>query len=105
SRRLAVAEVPAGGGGTKLFVVSASGGKLEPVAHASNVSVALTWTPDGRWITYGGIDGTIWRIRPDGSGREQIGDLPHREIRRLLWSPDGKHLAYAAIEQEEEGFD
>jgi Tol biopolymer transport system component len=106
SRRLAVAEVPAGGGGTKLFVVSALGGKLEPVAHASNVSVALTWTPDGRWITYGGVDGTIWRIRPDGSGREQIGDLPQREIRRLLWSPTGKHLAYAAMKrEEEEGFD
>jgi WD40 repeat protein len=101
SRRIAVAAFPASKGVTQLFIVRSSGGKRRGVPHVSNPTTALAWTPNGRWITYGGLDGTIWRIRPTGADRKQLGKISNHEIRRLLWSPDGQHLAYGALTREE----
>jgi WD40 repeat protein len=108
SKRIAVTGVRREGSDSRLYVAPISARRLKALpgtTGVTGVTTAPAWTPDGRWITYG-VDNTIWRVRPDGSGREQIGDLPaHHEIRRLLWSPDGKHLGYAAIKRDEESFD
>jgi dipeptidyl aminopeptidase/acylaminoacyl peptidase len=104
SRQIAVAGAVGSQRPTELYLVRASGGDRESVAGVSRLISALGWTPDGHWITYGDLGGTIWRIRPDGSGREQIGEVPDHLIRRLLWSPDGKHLAYAALKNGESGY-
>lgn len=63
------------------------------------------YTPDGAWIWFNGEkDGAVdlWRIRPDGSGRERMtgGEsvdwFPHP-------SPDGAHVAYIAYPPGTEG--
>lgn len=51
------------------------------------------WSPDGRWILFQEARPRatlIWRMRPDGSGLEQLG-----EGRNPTWSPDGRQIAYA----------
>jgi len=102
---LALAASFIGGRGNAIYTTPTSDGRPRRVSGSGDATGAVAWTPDGRWITYGGLGGTIWRMHPDGGDRQKIGELPEHLIRRLLWSPDGKHLAYAAIEQEEEGFD
>lgn len=56
-------------------------------------------SPDGKWIYYNGnATGTmqIWRMRPDGSGKEQVTfDENHNWFPHL--SPDGKWIAYLAF--------
>ena len=99
-RRIAVAGSPHASG-RKLYIASVTGGALRRLRGIGDVANGLDWTPDGRWITYSGFDGKIWRVRPDGTKRQKIGDIPEHDVRRLLWSPDGKHLAYAAMAQQE----
>jgi dipeptidyl aminopeptidase/acylaminoacyl peptidase len=102
SSRVAVAGVRREGSESRLYLGSVTGRGLKTLSGTAGATTALAWAPNQHWITYGGTGGTIWRLHPDGSGREQVGDLPGREIRRLLWSPDGKHLAYAAMKRQED---
>jgi len=80
-----------------LYVVSSHGGRLHEIS-AEEVAGEPAWTPDGRWIAYATYEGTIKRVRPDGSGRRTIATLEHKHVRDLLWSPDGEHLSYSAEE-------
>lgn len=86
----------AGGGRRQsLYVVDPSSGHLRGISD-DEILDGPVWSPDGRWIAYSDYDGEICRVRPDGSGRQVIAELPGQEIRGLLWSPDGRHLAYTA---------
>jgi Tol biopolymer transport system component len=96
SGRVAVAGSPTPGSSSRLYLVSAAGGRSRPVRGVSQVWAALAWSPDGHWIAYSRPGGEIWRVHPDGSRNEKIGDIPDHDVRRLLWSPDGRHLAYTA---------
>jgi Tol biopolymer transport system component len=80
-----------------LYLVSADGGRLRQLSD-EEVAGEPAWTPDGRWITYATYEGTIKRIRPDGSGKRTIATLHHKHVRDLLWSPGGEYLAYSAEE-------
>jgi Tol biopolymer transport system component len=64
----------------------------------------LTWSPNGkllayscRGIGYPGDPGTIYTIRPDGSGRRLIATGPFAAF-SPTWSPDGKRLAFSTGE-------
>lgn len=104
SKRIAVAG-HSGESGSGLYVISILRRGVSRLAGIESITNGLAWTPDGRWITYANSAGEIWRVRPDGSDREQIGDIPDREVRRLMWSPNGKHLAYTARSIEDERYD
>ncbi|HEX6133294.1 MAG TPA: hypothetical protein VFZ24_05010 [Longimicrobiales bacterium] len=57
---------------------------------------------DGEWIYFeagyatGGIPSEIWRIRPDGTGVEQITTIAEGRARSPSPSPDGTRVAYVA---------
>ena len=55
-----------------------------------------SWSPDGAWIAFdtsGG--GTLWKIRPDGSGLTRIDTgLPGDRDSFPAWSPDGASIAF-----------
>jgi len=64
----------------------------------------LTWSPDGKLLAYScrGIGypadgGTIYTIRPDGSGRRLIATGPFAAF-SPTWSPDGERLAFSTGE-------
>lgn len=104
SKRIAVAG-HSDESGSGLYVMSVVGQGVDRLAGIENVTNGLAWTPDGRWITYAALGGTIWRVRPGGSDRKRIGEIPDREVRRLMWSPNGRRLAYAARSLEDERYD
>jgi Tol biopolymer transport system component len=64
----------------------------------------LTWSPNGkllayscRGIGYPGDPGTIYTIRPDGTGRRLIATGPFAAY-SPTWSPDGTRLAFSTGE-------
>jgi len=61
----------------------------------------LTYSSDGKWITYVTIpEGTLWRCRADGTDRLQLTATPARTA-LPVWSPDGKQIAYVSMQPGE----
>jgi Tol biopolymer transport system component len=52
------------------------------------------FSPDGQWLAYTTYpESTLWRARPDGSGKMQLTRPPMR-VFSTVWSPDCKLLAF-----------
>jgi Tol biopolymer transport system component len=81
--------------GEHVYTVPATGGRLRKIVD-EEILEGPAWSPDGRWLAYSNYEGEVWRIRPDGSGRQLIARFPGKEVEDLLWSPDGVHLSYSA---------
>jgi WD40 repeat protein len=72
-----------------------SGGDWKPLT--SGVSNQMTFTPDGNWLLYHGVDATgkdgLFRVATTGGQPEQLGDFPSTgRIGRMWISPDGKTI-------------
>jgi Tol biopolymer transport system component len=86
---------PNGQGGGNIFLISVEGGVEKPLTTGSGMSDDPDYSADGKWIYFnsdraGGLM-QIWRMRPDGSGPQQVtfdgfnNWTPHP-------SPDGKSI-------------
>lgn len=82
-------------------IPSDGSGPEENLTKATGLDDGPEFTPDGAYIYFNSVRGAsgrmqIWRMRPDGSGQEQITDdeynnwFPHM-------SPDGQSIAYIAF--------
>jgi Tol biopolymer transport system component len=73
--------------GTELWLIAADASELRFLERDAGAPV---WSPDGEWIVFARSQSeTIFRIRPDGSGLEQLVTGQHP-----AWSPDGAHIAF-----------
>ena len=48
------------------------------------------WSPDGAWLVFTAQTGNtseIWAARPDGSGLQQIADVPGAQLSLPDWRP------------------
>jgi Tol biopolymer transport system component len=68
-------------------------GQFQP--YLSGISAdGVAFSPDGQWIAYTTFpDFTLWRIRIDGSQRQQLMFAPQRAY-FPRWSPDGRSIAF-----------
>ena len=56
----------------------------------------LSFSRDGQWISYKSeVDGTLWRIRADGTQARQLTFAP-LDVLHSSWSPDGKKIVFGA---------
>ncbi len=82
----------------RLWILPIQGGLATAITDLLGGCHAPHWSPDGEWIAFHSYrDGNfhIWRIRPDGTGLEQLtkGLFDHREP---YWGPDSKSIYFAS---------
>jgi dipeptidyl aminopeptidase/acylaminoacyl peptidase len=102
-----------------LFVLPASGGDLRKIEAPVGVKSHPSFSPDGNWIAYYGVDGedlwykntSLWVAPADGSAPPQnltekydlhtsswtINDLGQPEQVPPIWSRDGKTIYFPAV--------
>jgi Tol biopolymer transport system component len=82
------------GGEMDIYVFDTDTSSLRRVTAPGEVEYGVTWSRDGAhlyFVTYKVGDQNIWRIRPDGSGLEQVTAGTHaRNLNDI--SPDGKRM-------------
>jgi Tol biopolymer transport system component len=78
--------------GDALAVSDLSGGRPYRLDLGGSIAQHPIWSPDGGIIFYT-ANSHLWRVRPDGTGREALRELP--PILELHASPDGRHLYYS----------
>jgi eukaryotic-like serine/threonine-protein kinase len=86
------------GGQEDLFVARTDGKEYRRLTDDVARDRGPAWSPDGRRIAfYSDRSGIyqLWSIRPDGSGLEQIADLPGTNF--PVWSPDGARIAFSGV--------
>jgi len=92
-----------------LIVIPALGGAekaiarvyLFPMPRRAKLLSNLSWTPDGKWLAFGGSlspNGShgIWLLSADGTERRRLTDAQSGLLAEISpsFSPDGRHLAF-----------
>jgi Tol biopolymer transport system component/tRNA A-37 threonylcarbamoyl transferase component Bud32 len=78
-----------------LFCTSAEGTGVRAVAESLDVRGAATWSPDGKWIAVGAMDGTgtrVFKVPVDGGVPVRLVDSVSYNP---VWSPDGRFILYS----------
>jgi Tol biopolymer transport system component/tRNA A-37 threonylcarbamoyl transferase component Bud32 len=78
-----------------LFCTDADGTGVRAVAESLDVRGAATWSPDGKWIAVGGMDGTgtrVFKVPVDGGAPVRLVDSVSYNP---VWSPDGRFILYS----------
>ena len=88
---------PAGSGTSEasLFVIRADGIGLRRLTPPGSLVWAHAWSPDGGLIAYTNR-GSLWLIRPDGTGRVRLVSRSQLNVIAMTWSPDGRAIAVLA---------
>ena len=84
---------------SELYIANADGTNTRSLLGNDTVfEYDAQWAPDGEWIILtsernGDGNSDLWRVRPDGSGLEEVAATSAVETAGTI-SPDGKLLAF-----------
>jgi Tol biopolymer transport system component len=85
-----------------LWVANADGTErrvlLDDELSAADHIRALTWSPDGEWLAFT-TDGSLYLVRPDGTGLRRMVSGGFARASAVQWSPDGSRIAYLRMGQ------
>ncbi len=79
-----------------LFIRSKQGGGETSPVHRPNIPETYpAWSPDGKWIAFGGW--SLALIRPDGTGLTELApNVATLNVYESAWSPDSQRIAYVS---------
>jgi TolB protein len=82
----------------EVYLIPYPGGPDRRLTHDGLAKSGMSWSPDGRRITYAAgkdDDSNIWTMRADGTDRNLLTDRPGYDG-SPAWSPDGASIAYVS---------
>ena len=88
-------------GASNIYAIAVAGGEERALTTGTGVSDDPDFSTDGKWVYFnsdkaGGMQ--LWRMKPDGSGAEQVAVNGKTGDDRVNWSPhpspDGRTLVY-----------
>jgi Tol biopolymer transport system component len=82
-------------GRATLHCTTAEGTGVQPLAESLDVRGAASWSPDGKWIAVGAMDGPglhVFKVPADGGAPVRLVDSASFNP---VWSPDGKFILYS----------
>ena len=91
---------------TAVYVVDADGTHERRLTDPSMVAGSPDWSPDGQWIVFstyplnvfqGGGDSQLFRMRPDGSGVQQLTHFRSVRGTQPRYSRDGRWILFTAV--------
>lgn len=92
--------------GAELYVSAPDGSRAKQVTDNTCYDAEVSVSPDGKWVLFTRqIDGLLdlWRMRPDGSGAQQITHTPEWQEGGAFYLPDSETILYRAWKVEVQG--
>lgn len=92
--------------GAELYISDPDGGHRRRLTSNQVYDAEVSVSPDGAWVLFSRqIDGRLdlWRVRPDGSGEEQITHTDSWQEGGAQYLPDGHTIIYRAWHREDQG--
>ena len=94
--------------GAELYTSDLEGKDIKRLTNNQLYEAEASVSPDGQWILFGRqIDGKmdLWRMRPDGSGEQQITKTPEWQEGGAFYMPDGETIITRAWRVEDEAIE
>jgi TolB protein len=90
--------------GAELYSSDLEGGHVQRLTDNPYYDAEVTVSPDGKWVFFtrqvnGELD--LWRMRPDGTGQEQLTFTPDWQEGAPYPLPDNQHLIFRAWRRSE----
>jgi Tol biopolymer transport system component len=85
--------------GAELYSSDLDGKNVKRLTDNAHYDAEVTSSPDGKWVFFTRqVDGALdlWRMRPDGSGQEQLTFTPDWQEGAPYPLPDGEHIIFRA---------
>lgn len=92
--------------GAELYVSDLEGRNVRRLTDNAYYDAEVSVSPDGRWILFGRqIDGKmdLWRMRPDGTGEQQITHTDEWQEGGAIYMPDSRTILFRAWKRSEYG--
>jgi TolB protein len=89
-----------------VFVIGVDGTNERRLTEPRMVAGEPDWSPDGEWIVFStyplnvfqsGGDSQLYRMRPNGTGLEQLTRLEDVRATQPRYSPDGAWIVFTSV--------
>ncbi len=82
-------------GREEVFLSDELGKNVKQVSNFDCDKNALVWSPDSKWLMYGGSDHKLRRVDVDGGKTEELASSDAGNIGTPQFSPDGAFISYS----------
>jgi Tol biopolymer transport system component len=86
-------------GRTGLYLMTADGTNVRPLAPSLDIRGTASWSPDGKWIATTGKAGRGYRVFKVAVDSGEPVQLVDKMSSSPVWSPNGRYIVYAEHQQ------